>query len=286
MTLPFRPGLAGRLRQHGRGDGRGLACGRSRPVAGGRDPAERHAGRGRATVTDFPRPGAAARHARLQAAEAGRGRAGAGAAASAQTILVSILAGVEAASLREPLSRTPRRSSAPCPTCRSRAPRCDRACTATTPTTGCAAACSQLFTLLGFGMVAWIDERGRVGRDRRGRRGGPGLCRAFIEALAKAGDARGLDPGIAPTVALETRARHRLRWPRHRRDRWTRSPAASPAPTARPKRACRARPRRRPRRLVARTLDAAARRGAELAAEARGREVDRSRHRWPRRAVR
>ena len=120
---------------------------------------------------------------------------------SAQTVVVSILAGVEAASLR---SRFPGavaivRAMPNLPVAVRRG------------VVGLFSADAddalrqqlrQLFSVLG--MVAWTASEAELAAIGSVAGAGPAYAARFIAALAKAGVQRGLDPAIASTLALET----------------------------------------------------------------------------------
>jgi pyrroline-5-carboxylate reductase len=120
---------------------------------------------------------------------------------SAQTIVISMLAGVEAASLRSrfPGAATIVRVMPNLPVAIRRG------------VVGLYSAdaddalrqqLSQLFSVLG--MVAWTASEAELAAIGSVAGAGPAYVARFIAALAKAGVQRGLDPDIAATVALET----------------------------------------------------------------------------------
>ena len=132
------------------------------------------------------------------------------------------------------------------------------------PTTSARKQLGDLFAALGFAM--WMADEAKLAALGSVAGAGPAYVARFVAALAKAGEKRGLTAEIAVDDRARNRARHGLDgggdWRRHGLDR----DAASPAPRARP----------RPAspcstdddvldQLVAVTIDAAARRGAELA---------------------
>ena len=60
----------------------------------------------------------------------------------------------------------------------------------------------DLFAALGFGL--WVNEEAKLGTVGEVAGAGPGYVARFIAALAKAAEQRGLSPEIASSVALET----------------------------------------------------------------------------------
>lgn len=183
---------------------------------------------------------------------------------SAQTVVVSILAGVEAASLRArfPGAKAIVRAMPNLPVSVRRgvvALYSDDADEALQQQL------SQLFSVLGY--VAWTADEAELAAIGSVAGAGPAYVARFIDALAKAGEARGLPAGIARTVAVETV--FGTGW----------MSAASQEPmaaivkrVASPNGTTEAGlamldPELEP--LIARTIDAAAARGAELAAAAR-----------------
>ena len=215
----------------------GWRTGGHRPWRRHRDPAERHAGRGRADGDQrSPRPGAPpqAGRARVQAAEARRGRAASCAAVlSAKTVIVSLLAGVEATSLRQrfPGAGAIVRAMPNLPVAVRRgvtglySADADDAGASSSSTT-----CSRRSA----SRCGWPTKRSSP-RSASVAGAGPAYVARFIAALAKAGEKRGLTDEIAATIALRDRARHRLDGGERPARAWSRSPGASRAPTARPK---------------------------------------------------
>lgn len=129
----------------------------------------------------------------------------------------------------------------------------------------------QLFSVLGF--VAWTASEGELAAIGSVAGAGPAYVARFIAALAKAGVQRGLDPDIASTVALETALG--TGWlaaaSGESMDAIARR-VASPNGTTEAGLAVLDREGMLDA-LIGVTVDAAARRGAELAAEARGGEL-------------
>ena len=129
--------------------------------------------------------------------------------------------------------------------------------------TRCAQQLGDLFAALGFAM--WMADEAKLAALGAVAGAGPAYVARFIDALTKAGEERGLSREIAATIARETvlgtawmaatdgEGMDVDRAPRRQPQRHDRS------------RPGRARPRRRLDQLVALTIDAAARRGAELA---------------------
>lgn len=120
---------------------------------------------------------------------------------SAQTVVISILAGVEVASLRQrfPGAAAIVRAMPNLPVAVRRG------------VVGLYSAdaddalrqqLKQLFSVLGF--VAWTASEAELAAIGAVAGAGPAYVARFIAALAKAGVKRGLDPDIAATVALET----------------------------------------------------------------------------------
>jgi pyrroline-5-carboxylate reductase len=190
---------------------------------------------------------------------------------SANTTVVSILAGVEAASLRErfPGVASVVRAMPNLPVAIRRgvvALFSEDADQATRQSL------SDLFGALGY--APWVSDEARFAAVGSVGGAGPAYVARFIAALAKAGEKRGLSRELAQTVALETVL-------------GTAWMAASTAETmdsiarrvASPKGTTEAGLAVLDHdevldQLVALTIDAAARRGAELAAEARQRTAD------------
>ena len=90
-----------------------------------------------------------------------------------------------------------------------------------------------------FVALGWCDVDCRTRRSSprsdRSPAPGPAYVARFIAALTKAGEARGLSNEIASTIALETVLGTAWMAATTRRRPWTTSRAASPAPTARPR---------------------------------------------------
>jgi len=130
---------------------------------------------------------------------------------------------------------------------------------------------SELFSVLGFSI--WCEDESKLGIIGAAAGAGPAYVARFIEALAEAGEAQGLSQAIAETVALETvlgtawRARTTGETMEELAQR-----VASPRGTTEAGLAVLDR-KNALENLVASAIDAARRRGAELAAEARGEQV-------------
>lgn len=120
---------------------------------------------------------------------------------SAQTVVISILAGVEAASLR---SRFP--GAAAIVRAMPNLPVAIRrgviGLYSADADDGLRQQLKQLFSVLG--MVAWTAGETELAAIGAVAGAGPAYVARFIAALAKAGVERGLDPDVAKTVALET----------------------------------------------------------------------------------
>jgi pyrroline-5-carboxylate reductase len=125
----------------------------------------------------------------------------------------------------------------------------------------------SMFTALGF--AAWTSSEAGLGAVGAVAGAGPAYVARFIDALAKAGVKRGLDPTLASAVALETV--FGTAWMasagKERMDEIA-TRVASPNGTTEAGLAVLDRERELDR-LIQATIDAAARRGAELADEAR-----------------
>jgi len=120
---------------------------------------------------------------------------------SAQTVVVSILAGVEAASLR---SRFPGAVAIvrAMPNLPVAVRRGVVGLFSADADDGLRQQLMQLFSALGF--VAWTASEAELAAIGSVAGAGPAYAARFIAALAKAGVQRGLDPAIASTLALET----------------------------------------------------------------------------------
>lgn len=120
---------------------------------------------------------------------------------SAQTVVVSMLAGVEAASLRArfPGARAIVRVMPNLPVAVRRGV---LALYSEDADDGVADQLSKLFSVLGF--VAWTASEAELAAIGSVAGAGPAYAARFIEALAKAGEARGLAPQIARAAAVET----------------------------------------------------------------------------------
>jgi pyrroline-5-carboxylate reductase len=120
---------------------------------------------------------------------------------SAQTVVISILAGVEAKTLR---NRFPGAAAIvqAMPNLPVAVRRGVVALYSEDADDGLRQQLKQLFSVLGF--VAWTASEAEYGAIGEIAGAGPAYVTRFIAALAKAGVQRGLDPDIAKTVALET----------------------------------------------------------------------------------
>jgi pyrroline-5-carboxylate reductase len=120
---------------------------------------------------------------------------------SAQTVVISILAGVEVASLR---SRFPGVAAIvrAMPNLPVAVRRGVVGLYSADADDGLRQQLKQLFSVLGF--VAWTASEAELAAIGSVAGAGPAYVARFIAALAKAGVERGLDPDIATTVALET----------------------------------------------------------------------------------
>lgn len=186
---------------------------------------------------------------------------------SAGTIIVSLLAGVEVESLRQrfPGAAAIIRATPNLPVAVRRG------------VTGLYSAdasdavreeVGSIFSALGFAM--WMADEPRLGALGAVAGAGPAYVARFIAALAKAGEKRGLSPEIAEIIARETVLG--TAWLSATADEGMESIArrvASPNGTTEAGLAVLDRDQALDA-LVAATIEAAARRGAELALEARG----------------
>lgn len=120
---------------------------------------------------------------------------------SAQTVVISILAGVEAQSLRArfPGAATIIRAMPNLPVAVRRGV---VGLYSSDADDALRQQLRQLFSVLG--MVAWTATEAELAAIGSVAGAGPAYVARFIAALAKAGVQRGLDPDIASTVALET----------------------------------------------------------------------------------
>jgi pyrroline-5-carboxylate reductase len=120
---------------------------------------------------------------------------------SAQTVVISILAGVEARSLR---SRFPGAAAIvrAMPNLPAAVRRGVVGLYSDDADDALRQQLRQLFSVLG--MVAWTASEAELAAIGSVAGAGPAYVARFIAALAKAGVQRGLDPDIAATVALET----------------------------------------------------------------------------------
>ncbi|MEO5972669.1 MAG: pyrroline-5-carboxylate reductase dimerization domain-containing protein [Sphingomicrobium sp.] len=118
-----------------------------------------------------------------------------------QTVVISLLAGVEAASLRArlPTAGAIVRAMPNLPVA------VRRGVVALYSEDGNATLRDQLSHLFGaLGFAAWVKSEAELTAIGSIAGAGPAYAARFIAALAKAGVARGLDPKLAATVALET----------------------------------------------------------------------------------
>lgn len=183
---------------------------------------------------------------------------------SAQTVVVSMLAGVEASSLRSrfPGAKAVVRVMPNLPVSVRRGVLALYSEDADDPLRQ---QLTQIFAVLGF--AVWTASEAEFGAIGSIAGAGPAYVARFIEALAKAGEGRGLSADVARTAAIETvfgTAWMAAASPRPLDSIVER--VASPAGTTEAGLAV-----LDPElgKLVERTLDAASRRSAELAAEAR-----------------
>jgi pyrroline-5-carboxylate reductase len=189
---------------------------------------------------------------------------------SAKTAVVSILAGVEVASLRErfPGARAIVRAMPNLPVAIRRgvvALYSEDADDALKQQLG------DLFVALGWGM--WAADEAKFAAIGSVAGAGPAYVARFIAALAKAGEKRGLSQEVASTIALETVLG--TAWMAASTGETTDSVAhrvASPKGTTEAGLAVLDRDAALDG-LVAETIEAAANRGAELAEEAKGRSL-------------
>jgi pyrroline-5-carboxylate reductase len=120
---------------------------------------------------------------------------------SAQTVVISILAGVEAKSLRQRFPGAAAIVQAT-PNLPVAVRRGVVALYSDDADDTLRQQLKQLFSVLGF--VAWTASEAEYGAIGEIAGAGPAYVTRFIAALAKAGVQSGLDPAIAKTVALET----------------------------------------------------------------------------------
>ena len=183
-----------------------------------------------------------------------------------ETIVVSILAGVEAASLRQ---RLPNAGSVVrvMPNIPVSEGRGILALFGHDITPGVRDQLTELFAPLG--RVHWAQSEQELAAIGALAGAGPAYVARFIAALAKAGEARGLAPGLAQAIALETVAGTALMAEARGEamDEVARR-VASPGGTTEAGLAILDEDGML-NRLIAETIAAAARRGAQLAAEAR-----------------
>jgi pyrroline-5-carboxylate reductase len=130
---------------------------------------------------------------------------------------------------------------------------------------------SDAFAALGFAM--WVESEKVLGAIGAVSGAGPAYVARFIRSLAEAGVSQGLPPELAATIALETA--FGTAWMAASNDETMDELArrvASPRGTTEAGLAVLDREGAL-QKLVADTIEAARRRGAELAAEARGEQV-------------
>jgi pyrroline-5-carboxylate reductase len=120
---------------------------------------------------------------------------------TSRTVVVSILAGVEAASLRRRFANA-RAIVRAMPNLPVAVRRGVVALYSDDADEALRSQMAQLFLALGF--VPWTASEAEFGAIGSVAGAGPAYVARFIDALAKAGAARGLDEGLARTVALET----------------------------------------------------------------------------------
>jgi pyrroline-5-carboxylate reductase len=120
---------------------------------------------------------------------------------TSKTVVVSILAGVEAATLRERF-RNARAIVRAMPNLPVAVRRGVVALYSEDADEALRSQLSQLFLVLGF--VPWTASESEFAGIGSVAGAGPAYVARFVDALAKAGVARGLDEGLARTVALET----------------------------------------------------------------------------------
>jgi pyrroline-5-carboxylate reductase len=120
---------------------------------------------------------------------------------TAKTVVISILAGVEAASLRArfPTARAVVRAMPNLPVAVRRGV---VGLFSDDADDQIKAQLGELFATLGFAM--WMTDEARLSALGAIAGAGPAYVARFIAALAKAGEARGLSPEIAQTIAQET----------------------------------------------------------------------------------
>lgn len=130
---------------------------------------------------------------------------------------------------------------------------------------------SELFSVLGFSI--WCESEAILGTIGAAAGAGPAYVARFIDALAEAGEKQGLSQATAETIALETvlGTAWRARSTGETMDELARR-VASPRGTTEAGLSVLDRDGALDN-LVASAIDAARRRGAELAAEARGEQV-------------
>ena len=184
-----------------------------------------------------------------------------------ETVVVSMLAGVEAASLRDrfPHARSIVRIMPNLPVSERQGV---TALFSTDAEAELRKRLAQLFGLLGLAL--WTESEAELGAVGSLAGAGPAYVARFIAAMAKAGEARGLDPEASARIALQTVLG--TAWMAETRGENMASVArrvASPKGTTEAGLAV-LDANEELDRLIAKTLEAAARRSAELAAEARG----------------
>ena len=120
---------------------------------------------------------------------------------TSKTVVVSLLAGVEAATLRErfPAAGSIVRVTTNLPVAIRRGV---SALYSTDADEGTKQRIGDLFSPLGFAM--WAADETRLGAIGAVSGAGPAYVARFVSALAKAGEKRGLSSEIAATIAIET----------------------------------------------------------------------------------
>jgi len=190
---------------------------------------------------------------------------------TSKTVVVSLLAGVQVASLRQrfPAAGSIVRAMTNLPVAIRRGV---TALYSEDGDEGTKRQIGDLFVALGFGM--WTVDESKLAAIGSVAGAGPAYVARFVAALAKAGEKRGLSPEIASTIALETVLG--TSWMAATKGEDMESVArrvASPKGTTQAGLDVLDHDRVLDQ-LIALTIDAAARRGAELAEEAKGRSLE------------
>ena len=184
-----------------------------------------------------------------------------------ETVVVSMLAGVEAASLRDrfPHAHSIVRIMPNLPVSERQGV---TALFSTDAEAELRKRLAQLFSLLGLAL--WTESEAELGAVGSLAGAGPAYVARFIAAMAKAGEARGLDPEASARIALQTVLGTALMADTRGEDMASLARrVASPKGTTEAGLAV-LDANEELDRLIAKTLEAAAPRPAELAAEARG----------------